>query len=127
MTDQYARAKATALRLIAKQGVAVTWQAEADPAPGGDPWNPQPGTALDPQTVNVVFFPVGLQMQRTLQAVTGAEVPESYEYGLLPGDVGFTPRLSDIVTRNGVVLPIVKIDTLAPAGEAVLHTVYFRR
>jgi len=129
MADPYASLKATAARLIAAKGVAVTWAKLAAPLAGGDPWNPQDDGATEPTTYtpSVVFFPAGLQTQRTLQALTGAEVPEAYEYGLLAGNVAFTPELGDIVTRNGVVLPIAKIDTIAPNGVAVLHTVYFRR
>lgn len=130
--DPYASLKATAARLIAAKGVAVTWAKQATPATGGEPWNPQPDTdplapAPASYTPSVVFFPPGLQTQRTLQAMFGVEVPASYEYGLLAGNVAFTPEMSDIVTRSGVVLPIVKIDTLAPAGSAILHTVYFKR
>lgn len=136
MTDAYARAKATAARLIAAKGMSVTWSQAPAPATGGDPWNPQPDPGNPPDTpapapqvftVSVVFFPTGLQSQRTLQALLGKEVPEAYEYGLMAGNVPFTPTDIDVVTRNGVVLPIVKIDTLGPAGSAVLHTVYFKR
>ena len=130
--DPYAGIKATAARLIAAKGVEVTWAKVAAPATGGEPWNPQVNTdpeAPAPATYSpaVVFFPPGLQTQRTLQALFGVEVPQSYEYGLLAGNVAFTPELSDVVTRGGVVIPIVKVDTLAPNGSAVLHTVWFKR
>lgn len=132
MTDPYASAKATAARLIRQRGLQVTWAKPAAPAAGGDPWNPQPNTdpeAPGPQTFtpSVVFFPPGVQTGKTLMAMFGVEVPMSFEIGLLAGNVPFTPAMSDVVTRKGVVLPIAGMDTLAPAGEAVLHTVYFKR
>lgn len=123
---------ATATRLIAAKGMLCTWT-KTPGALGGTPWAPGQDPAQPAvYTPSIVFFPPGAYTQKTLQSLLGVEVPTSYEYGLMTGAVGFSPDLTDKVQKGtgaGIqpVMPIVKLDTIAPNGETVLYTIWFQR
>ena len=55
---------------------------------------------------------------KDIEAVTGKFI------GLM-GNVPFTPKVSDVVTRNGDKLDIDSIDLLSPNGQKVLYTIIF--
>lgn len=133
MAQVYARAIATAERLIAKKGGTVTWdgkEAPVEPADDSD-WNPTPADdAARPQnSAKAVLLPAGIETQRTLQAITGTDVPASYDYALIAGSAPMVPALGDMVAfADNVKRAVVKVDTLRPDGTtAVLHTVWLQR
>lgn len=124
---EYDRAIATAQRLIAKKGMTVTWeQQENGEAPDpSKPWRPAEAEPVEHE-VSIVFLPYNRENQQFLSMMTGTEIPQGAEYGLM-GAVDFTPNLNDTVVRNGVRLGIEKIDLLAPAGDPVLYTIGFKQ
>lgn len=116
---------ATVLRLIEKNGQAVTWNSVADSVPNSaEPWNV---TVLPPipRNARICFVPPKDNEWRKLLAyLKGTEVPISKLAGLM-GAVNFTPKITDFVNRAGVDLKIANIDVLAPNGQIVLYTIEF--
>lgn len=125
---RFDRQVATAQRLIKKNGQLVQWKAIRNGAPvdSSQPWKPTQSD--DPpvtQGVYIAFFPIDKDTQRTYQALPGAEQPIKNEYGLM-GAVDFEPNWKDVVIRNGVEYRIDKFDTLAPNGQNILYTIFFK-
>lgn len=121
----YDRQIAMATRLIAKYGQECVWVQPGAVAPGGDPWNPQPSEEepAEPLTVRIAWFAprdVGRGTEEFIRALTGSEVTEGTEVGLLAGGLSFTPDVTDTVMRGNEPSAITKIDKLAPNGEPVL-------
>lgn len=116
---------AAAQQMIAEAGQSVTWHKLSDGAPpdANKPWLPSSGVPVN-YTVNIVFLPIDRVNERFLQALRGTEIPSGSFQGLM-GAVDFIPSIKDKVTRNGVVLQIRSIDTLAPNGDPILHTIEF--
>lgn len=127
---EYSRAIKTALRLITKKGMPVVW---SKLIPGADisPGRPGPATPVYFPTV-AVFLPANLQTMRTMQELFGPDAPVGREMVLLPA-FGAEPDLNDLLYRGATNPPTTAgmkpfhIDTLAPAGDAVLHTVWLTR
>lgn len=122
---QFDRSIATAKRLIAKYGQAVTWRQITDVLPDpNEPWNPGEPEIVN-NTVVIAFLPVGKEQLETLRLRPGTEVPKVSEMGYMFGGVEFEPNMKDVVVRNGVELSIVYIDELHPNGQEILYTVLF--
>jgi|SRR5688572_25129759 len=124
---QFDRQIATAVRLIAKYGQAVTWQTVVDGAPvdAGQPWKPTEA-ADTPNEATICFVPVRDNDWRKLLAyLKGSEVPVGKLAGLMAGNVAFDPKLKDIVIRDGVTLNVTNIDLLSPNGQKILYILEF--
>lgn len=119
---------AGALQDIAEFGRSVTWrQFVANPA--DDPAAPGPGTIVDYTGVSIAFFPnEKLSLHTTGTAMPlYLDVAEGVFYGIM-GSQPFMPSLHDLVIdgeRTYRLRPIDGIDTLAPNGQVVLHTLRF--
>lgn len=115
----------TALRLIKKNGQLVNWTSQsAESLP--DPTKPWLPVGISPviYTPPVCFLPLDLQGKEFLSSITGNEVVTGMFYGLM-GNVAFVPKITDVVTRDGVVLDISSIDLLSPNGQKILYTIIF--
>lgn len=123
---RFDRAIATAKRLIAKNGQAVTWRVIDDPTPTdpNKPWEPGPATP-DDKDVTICFLPIDRQTQETFTFLKGVEVPTGSVMGLM-GQVNFEPNLKDVVIRDGKELRIASLDVLSPNGQKILYTVVFK-
>lgn len=122
---QFDRQIATAKRLIAKNGQAVTWRRTTDAAPADSakPWKPGTSTVID-TPVTIIFLPEDRRDFEFLRLLGATEVPKGKLVGLMAA-VGFTPTIKDTVIRAGVSLGIDAIDPLAPNGQIILYTVRF--
>jgi hypothetical protein len=121
--DYAERLAAGALRIINAKGMLVSWRAETPLQ--GEEWQGEAGAAPAAYSPSVVFLPPDSGTAASLSPLVGREAPVCSEYGLLAGGVGFEPKLTDVVQRNGVTLPIVGIKTYKPNGTPILHIVFF--
>jgi hypothetical protein len=117
------RFAASALRQITAKGRTVSWRAET-PVQGFE-WRGEAGVAPAAVTPHMAFFPPDSGTAMSLSALFGREAPVCSEWGLLAGNVGFDPKLTDVVQRDGKQLPIVGIKTYKPNGIPILHLVFF--
>lgn len=122
---EYDRAIATAKRLIEKKGQTVQWRKNTGEA-GSEPWKSQRPAAGTLPEVKIVFFPPDEGSRRTLQQITGVELPRADEYGLMAA-VPFSPQAGDAVLRAGIGSAVVGVSPLAPGGDVVLYTLWFSR
>lgn len=122
----YVRQIATAQRLIAKYGQAVTWRQVRNAAPvdPAQPWNVANAAPVN-YPVKVVFLPPGGQAQ-FIALMKETEIPEGTVQGLMAA-VSFKPSVKDVVIRDNVELTIHSIDEIAPNGETILYTVIFKQ
>lgn len=123
----YDRAIATAQRIIAQKGQAVTWESRenGDPVDADKPWR-SGATEKTDHTVNIVFLPYNRQNYEFLRMIAGTEIPAGKMYGLM-GAVDFSPALKDTVLRGSERLGVTAIDVLAPNGDPILYTIGFDR
>lgn len=123
---EFDRQIATAQRLIRQKGQAVKWRVITNGAPSDPlkPWKPTQSPTVD-YAVSICFLPINKETQRTLMLQAKSEVPTSNLMGLM-GAVPFAPDMKDVVLRDGKELRIEAIDTLAPNGQPILYTVYFK-
>jgi hypothetical protein len=124
---RFDRAIALSTKLIAKNGQAVTWRVIADGAPidPAQPWKPTEQTAPVEHPVVIAFLPLSGDLRKTITRLRGTEVPINSTMGLLAA-VDFNLTAKDVVIRDGQEWRIEYIDTLAPNGQKVLHTVVFK-
>lgn len=122
---KFDRAIATATRLIAANGQAVTWRQVSDGAPGdsAQPWKPGASANVD-NAVNIVFLPDDRRDYEFLRLLGATEIPKGKLVGLMAAP-SFTPTIKDVVVRDGVTLGIDAVDPLAPNGQIILYTVKF--
>lgn len=112
-----------ALEMIEEFGVQCLWTKDA--APPTDPDRPWLGGAPDPDDHQpfICFVPAssvstsGFGLSKYMR---DTEVADFSTFGLM-GAQSFTPELTDKVTLNGKAIVVVAVDTLAPAGDPVLH------
>lgn len=121
---QYDRQIATAIRLIAKYGQAVTWRSANETENALEPWKATAGTPTDTE-VSICFVPAkDNEWRKLFYYLKGTEVPAGKLAGLM-GQVSFTPSLKDVVIRDGKTLRIANIDLLSPNGQKILYTLEF--
>lgn len=127
---RFDRQRATAKRLIDKNGQSVVWQQRVAGV-GGTPQKPASSTVV-PNTVTVVFLPPKRETYRAFLAMlTDTEIPTGGIVGLMWGGVPFTPGMKDTVLRGTEVLSIVDqngIEVIDPNGEGpILYLLRFTR
>jgi len=114
----------TALKLIKKNGQSVTWrQTPVTIADANAPWLDAPSTPVD-YSPHICFLPIDREGQEYLASLGDTEAVTGSYYGLM-GQVSFTPRINDIVIRDGVTLDIKSINLLSPNGQNILYTIIF--
>lgn len=119
---------ATAKRIIATKGRACLWRAieNAAPSDASKPWKAGAATPVD-TPVRIVFLPDTGSQSAFLRALTGTDIVVGDDYGLMAAS-GFVPTTrAEIYAEDGVTLlrTVKTIDTLAPNGEIILHTLRF--
>lgn len=116
---------ATAKRLIEKNGQKITWRKPGTSTPDTDkPWLPVATTPTDYTDISIVFLPNNRINNELLRYFGATEVTTGNVRGLMWA-VSFVPTANDIVLRAGVELRVKSIDTLAPNGQVILHTIEF--
>lgn len=116
---------ATAERLIKKNGQKVTWRKPGTSTPDpSTPWLPAATAPTDYTDTSIVFLPNNRINNELLRYLGATEVTTGNVRGLMWA-VPFTPAANDIVLRAGVELRVKSIDTLAPNGQIILHTIEF--
>lgn len=129
----YARQIATAQRLIAAKGKAVTWltYATQDGVDPDKPWNKTFAQFPVAETpVRIVFLPYDSLTVRGRQTggsrVGDEDIPEGNFWGLMGAVAGLTPSRFDTVQDGANVLAIAAIDLLAPDGAPILYSIRFK-
>jgi len=121
----YTSLQKSAIRLIAKYGMTVTFQ---DPTAGAptvpiEEWKPTANSIVS-TNVKMAFLPeetINFYTQfRSLIAKEDYQV--GYEYALL-GNNNFEPRLDMVVLKAGVPSRVKYVLNYAPAGDTVLYVV----
>lgn len=105
------------LEEIEQSGQLVTWK-QISKVETSTPWLPTNGTSID----NDVYMCFATNSK--LQYWKGTEIPVGTLIGLM-GQVDFTPKMKDVVIRDGEELTVKVINTLAPNGDVVLYKVVF--
>lgn len=131
----YARLVETALRLIKKNGQAVTWRVTGDPV-SSDATKPWLASAADASTdfdCFAVFLPMKSLRSPFLSMMKDAtDVPAGSETVLIAGNSDFEPAMNDLCLRNDAngnpqTHRIVRLNTLRPATTSVLHILVMSR
>lgn len=125
---QYDRAIATAARLIKKYGGQVTWTVVAEAAlpDAAKPWEKAAGTET-PHTIDSVFLTSTRLTQAFLAYLGGTETPAGKVACLIPGNVPFVPKLTDKLTRGGVIYSPDSIEPLSPSGVPIMYRIWFAK
>lgn len=119
---QYDALIATAKRLIAQKGQAVTWKSIGDAVADdpNKPWEPASQTVTD-YAVNIAFLPINLSSRKFTQAIAGTDIPIGTEKGYM-GAQSFEPKIKDTILRGTQTLTVLSIDRIAPDGSQILYT-----
>lgn len=121
---------ASAKRLIDKYGQSVQIKTLAHTIPNpAKPWE-SVDVPASPITVKMVFISPSssgesLLGRQLLEYLKGTEVVTGQIRGLMAASSLITPKMSDVVLRDSKELKIKAVDTLAPNGQAILHTIEF--
>lgn len=126
MSGFYDEDIAGALEDIQDAGVQCRWYKGAEaPADPDKPWLGG-GAQADPKTPYLCFVPdYEARAGFGLTTLSQGDVPEASEYALM-GAQDFEPEVTDKVLRGAETLTVVSVDTLKPAGYAVLHVLGLR-
>lgn len=122
---RFDRQIATAQRLIKKNGAAVKWRKFVKTEVPGKPWETTQ-TIVDHDAI-VCFLPMTKSLYETLAFIPGTDVAIGSTMGLM-GQVTFDIEDTDVVLDyDGKELAIESVQTLAPNGQKILHTVVFKK
>lgn len=113
MSFNYARAAATAQRLIARFGTTATLHPQVTTGPAHRPTV----TEGDPVSITVV------DLDREIRDASGTLTGQSIRTLYVSTSAGVTPTKSDKVTIDGVKHEIAEVRTLNPGGTTVMHEV----
>jgi hypothetical protein len=128
----YVRARATAQRIIKKNGRLVTWRQFPAPSTAAQGWTPDPTGAHVDFSPYVAFLTLGTANPSMAAMIAALDVPTGSTQALLAGNDEFVPTLNDVcitVDEYGQTetLRVTKLETLRPAEIAVLHTMILSR
>lgn len=122
---RFDRQIATALRLIAKNGVAVKWKKFIKTEVPGKPWE-STQTPVEYDAV-ICFLPLTKSLYESLAFIPGTDVQTGGTMGLM-GQVSFEVEDTDVVIDyEGKELAIETVQTIAPNGQKILHTMVFKK
>lgn len=128
-----------AATMIAEDGATVTWVKTNAAATNVTVDVTQPWKVTEEQLNNAPVPPArfivkclltrGKGLAAQLYAMMkGSDVPGGGQMGLLPGNVPFTPELTDTVIKpDNSVMAISSIDVVEPDGVPVLYYVTFQK
>lgn len=117
----YSQEIADVLEMIEEAGVQCEWRkGDLTPDDQSRPWLGGDNEPDQPFTPFIAFIPAvdhnfGFGIEKLSQGSTSFST-----FGLM-GAQDFTPEVSDSLTRKGKPMTLVAVDTLAPAGDPVLH------
>ncbi len=121
----YDRQIASAKRMLKKYGQSITWTSltDGDPSDSSQPWKV---TDADPSdnTAIIAFFEIGSETRKMQMYRAGTEISQGVLMGYMAAQ-GFTPKIKDVITRDGEQYTVKNIDTLSPNGEVILYTIEF--
>ena len=126
--DAFDRQIRSVERLIKKYGQVVTLNSTSSVTP--DPLKPweQTDTSVSTDVPMVFLSPsvsgAALLGKEFMEYVRGSELKVS-EIRAYMAATSVTPKVSDIVVRDGKEMKIRAIDTLNPNGQTILHTLEF--
>lgn len=117
----YSRQVQTAKRLIAKYGQKVTVVTKEFVIPDPlKPWDTELGNVVH-EDIPVAFFNLNSRNMASLTTMVASEVPKGAHIAYM-ASVPFEVNLQTSFIRDGKPLSIYYLDTLAPNGEKILHT-----
>ena len=127
----YAGFAAMAVEMIAAAGQTVQWRKPQPDVEGSDPWrDDRDGEPIEFAPKMVFLSPIDAARGRgrndTTMFSSGTDVVNYSEVGLLAGDCGFVPEVTDSLYRNGNVSEIAAIDKIAPNGTPILYFIAVR-
>jgi len=108
----YAKAKATAERLIAKFGQSATLRQYTT---SGDPWNP----TLAPTDTTIT----AVDLNERVRDASGSLVGETVRTLIVSTSAGVVPAKADKVVIGGSAHDIDEVRPLSPGGTALLYEV----
>lgn len=120
MSYDYAKAAATALRLLTRFGSAVT---VTRVTPGA--YDPETGTNGSGSTAT--WTPQGVRLDYSAREIDGTLILSGDQRVYMSAEPGLDPQPGDTVTLGADVWRVVRSHTLAPAGVAVLLEVQVRK
>lgn len=115
----YSRPAATAKRLLTRFGQVVTVKRVT---PGGY----DPATGATTADVTNGYSCAGAVMNYASRDIDGTLVQRGDVRVLIAPDVADAPKTGDTLAAAGRTLTVIRVDTLAPTGTAVLYDVQAR-
>jgi hypothetical protein len=113
-----ARARATALKLLTKNGQVIALTQITSGA-----YDPATGSVAITETVHTG---VGVALNYSQDMIDGTTILQSDQRVYLNPQLGATPKAGDKLTFSGVVHSVIASRPLAPAGTVLLHEVQAR-
>ena len=119
----YDRTIQTVLKVISKKGMTVTFKRTAQTVPDiNTPWDTIDSEPIS-KDIKMVFLPPSSN-DAVLRYLAGANVAVGSELGYC-GDFGYTPKLNDIIIRDGQTLTIKENNVFRPNGQVILNIIEF--
>lgn len=118
MTFDYARARATADRLLANFGATGAIRRET----------PGSGPSYDPGEPTITDHPVTLALTAyNARQIDGTRIQAQDRKALVSASASVTPTTSDLlIAADGAILKIVDVKTISPAGTTVIYELQVR-
>ncbi|GGO89034.1 hypothetical protein GCM10011348_45840 [Marinobacterium nitratireducens] len=114
----YVRLEATAQRLIAANGKAVTLVRAG--APTGPEWDPQPGPDTEHAAIMVeTGYSLAYRSETLIQA--------GDKLGLISTDLDIAPAMSDKIKIDGDTYEFIDLQPLNPGGTTLLYQFQARK
>lgn len=114
----YDRQAAMALRLISEKGQVITFRSMTG-AKDDTPWQGDTLTYTD-YSVSMAFIPVDRVDRDTMVYREYTDIPIGFVMAYMPR-VPFTPKLKDVVIREGVQLSVSRVTVYKPNEEIIAY------
>ena len=128
MADPYRNQRKAVQRIVKRKGMKCYWQPPTKKrASSSEPWKKRSGTLAEGYEVHILFLTHASRTLEGIQQLLPVGIIVGDDYGFM-GAVDFKLQVgSKIVDSDtGKVLRKVKsIDTLAPDGKPIFHTIQF--
>jgi hypothetical protein len=114
---------------VVANGELVSWQQTVSSSDGDKPWNGIAGASTT-TNVKLMFVRAGSSAIDALlhYAAKDTDVPAHAVRAIFPYSAGFSPALTDVITRNGDdVFVIDSIDTIGSAAYVIGYIITFNR
>lgn len=124
--DKFARALATAKRLIDKNGQAVVYRRAFRATPVDQPWRDLAAGDPDDTPVRILWVKPTLRTMFFLENDRKDDVPKGVEQAIMAAQ-DFEPDLKDVVLINGVPQRLYRLEPIKPNGDVILWNLYIQR